>query len=285
MIIFTTRGYVRGARVPPLRRPNVGGLKTRITTPRTCFAKRFRTGSTVARTVHVVRASVWLGEGGGNVSKKKKRTSHAARTDSPRLPDGRSPPRGILSANTPSRVRAANDATTRTYADADVCKTRVCSRRRPGRATGRRHRGAGATVAGHVPGHPVPAHRRRGRLVLLRAGGRPAASHVDGVRRERGADGVVVRVGARAHAGGRVPRGADTGRRVAVPVRRGVAGRGTAVPDRRGRAARLGGRGGALRTGRRPLGQHRRPPHADAGRHHTDQQVTRRRSKHVHMLS
>lgn len=119
-------------------------------------------------------------------------------------------------------------------------------------------------------GHPVPAHGRRGRMVLLCTRGRSETADVDGVQHERGADGVVVRIGARTHAGGRLPGGTDTGHSVAVPVRRGVAGRGTTVPDDRRRAARLGGRGGVLRAGRWPLGQHRQPPHADAHRHHTD---------------
>lgn len=127
-----------------------------------------------------------------------------------------------------------------------------------------------------MPGHVVPAHRRHGRMVLLRLGGRPETSNVNGVQNEHRADGVVVRVGARAHADRRLPGGTDTGHRVPVPVRLGGAQHGAAVSGGRRRNARLGRRGGVLRPKRRPPGQRGQPPHADAHRHHTDQQVSRR---------
>lgn len=125
-----------------------------------------------------------------------------------------------------------------------------------------------------MPGHAVPVDRRRGRVVLLRAGRQPETANVHGVPDERGADGIVFRVGARAHAGGRVPGRTHPGRRVPVPVRFGVVQGGPALSDDRRRRARLGGRRGLLRARRRSLGQYRRPPHADARGHRVDQQVS-----------
>lgn len=128
----------------------------------------------------------------------------------------------------------------------------------------------------HVSGHSVPAHRRPGRLVLLRVGRRSQATDVHGVRDERRADGVVVHVGARAHAGGGLPGGTDTGSGVPVSVRFRVA-QGGPVPDHRQRIAQLGrGRRVLLANRRRrSLGQHRQSSHAIAHRHHIDKQVRR----------
>jgi len=124
----------------------------------------------------------------------------------------------------------------------------------------------------HVPRNSVPAHRRCDRVVLLRAGRRSQTTDVHGVGDERGADGVVVRVDARADAGGDVPGRTDTGSGVPVSVRFGVAPGGP-VSDHRQRIAQLGRRRRVLlaKRRRRSLGQHRQSSHANAHRHDTDQ--------------
>lgn len=116
---------------------------------------------------------------------------------------------------------------------------------------------ADPTIDRHVPGHFVPAHRRRhSRVVLLRAGRRPETPNVNGVQNEHRAHGIVVRVASRAHPDRHVPGGTHIGHCVPVSVWVRFAQAGS-MSDHRQRNAQLGGRRGLLRPERRSLGQHR----------------------------
>lgn len=110
-------------------------------------------------------------------------------------------------------------------------------------------------------------------MAALRAGGRPEAADVHVVLDERRADGIVVHVAPGAHADRRVPGRTGAGGGGTVPIRFRVAQAAGPVSDGGGRGARLARRGGPLRPERRPPGQRRQPSHANAHRHHTDQQV------------